>query len=449
MPPFQTRWLTSSSIHFMASPSVPQRHVLIVSHNFPPILGPDSVLMRMWALAIQRQGWRVTILTTTARHWNLRSDPCLLEGLPLDMEILRAPSPEAWLRKIPKLGALIFKLSAWCGLPDWHLGWQYTAMPVIRKWLRTNKPDIIYSRQPKHVSAVVAMQIKQLTGLPWVAHWSDMWASLPYRHRHTLAQWQHIDRLEADEMHAADALFFVAQRAADLTLARYGHDVHEKATLIRHGYETLPEDTPNVLRAGGSGALQMVHAGAFYPGISSPAGLFHALAQLHREHSLVGRFALHCVGPDTLEWKPLVERLGLTMIVTLQDMVPFKEAQARVADADLLLVVPYDSTAMPTKLFEYMAFHKPMLGLALADSDTADVMNHCRLPVVRPDDVPGIVEVIRALIQRWEAGTWGLSSASHEAIDTYHVDRQAAVVCELMARLVIQIQTAHSANTAA
>lgn len=431
----------------MASPSVPQRHVLIVSHNFPPILGPDSVLMRMWALAIRRQGWRVTVLTTTERHWNLRSDPGLLEGLPADMEIIRAPSPEAWLRRLPKLGALIFKVTAWCGLPDWHLGWQYTAMPAIRRWLRIHQPDIIYSRQPKHVSAVVAMQIKELTGLPWVAHWSDMWASLPYRHRHTPAQWHHIDRIEADEMHAADALFFVARRAADQTLARYSDDIRAKATLIRHGYETLPVATPNELRTGGNSALQMVHAGAFYPGISSPEGLFHALALLHREHSLAGRFFLHCVGPDTLEWKPLVERLGLRQIVTLQEMVPFKEAQLRVATADLLLVVPYDSTAMPTKLFEYMAFHKPMLGLAVEDSDTADVMNHCKLPVVRPDDVPGIVEAMRALIQQWEAGTWGLSSASREAINTYHVDRQASVVCELMARLVAEHQSGLSANT--
>lgn len=401
--------------------------------------------MRMWALAIRRHGWRVTVLTTTDRHWNLKSDPGLLKDLPEDMEILRAPSPEAWLRRTPKLGAAVFKLSALCGLADWHSGWKTMSMPRIRQWLKVNKPDIIYSRQPKHVSALVAMQIKKETGLPWVAHWSDMWASLPYRERHTARQWKSIDCLEAQEMKAVDALFFVAQRAANLTLARYSGEVRQKATLIRHGYETKPAELANTVRTGGSDALQMVHAGAFYPGISSPKGLFHALASLHQERSLEGRFALHCVGPDTLELQPLVSSLGLDKIITLEPMVPFKEAQARVAGADLLLVVPYDSTAMPTKLFEYMAFQKPMLGLALEDSDTTDVMKHCGLPVVRPDDSEGIATVMRGLLQQWESCTWGLSPTSLEAIEGYHVDHQAAVVSAVMHRLVRQRMP--SANT--
>jgi hypothetical protein len=83
-----------------------------------------------------------------------------------------------------------------------------------------------------------------------------------------------------------------------------------------------------------------------------------------------------------------------------------------------------------------MAFQKPMLGLALEDSDTTDVMKHCGLPVVRPDDSEGIATVMRGLLQQWESGTWGLSPSSLEAIEGYHVDHQAAVVSEVMHRLV-------------
>ena len=393
--------------------------------------------MRMWALAIRRQGWRVTVLTTTESHWNLRCDPGLCEGLPSDMEILRAPSPEAWLRRTPRLGAAIYKITALAGLADWHAGWRHTALPVLRKWLKNNKPDIIYSRQPKHVSALTAMQIKQETGLPWVAHWSDMWASLPYRERHTAAQWRAIDRLEAEEMNQVDAAFFVAKRAADLTMARYAATIRAKTGLIRHGFESLPAAVISVNRKGGAGTvLQMIHAGAFYPGISSPEGLFKALAQLHAERPLTGRLSLSCFGPDTTNLQPLVNSLGLGEVVSLESMLPFKESQSRVATGDLLLVVPYDSTAMPTKLFEYMAFNKPMLGLALADSDTADVMADCGLPVQRPDDVEGIATTMRQMLQLWEAGQWGLSDESAASIRKYHVDVQAEIVCQRMHQLI-------------
>ncbi len=406
-------------------------HVLIVSHNFPPILGPESVLVRMWALALLRSGWRVTVLTTTERHWNLKSDPELLNNLPPELEILRAPSPEAWLNRFPRLGAALFRCLAACGLAEWHLAWKFTAMWTVRRWLRNNHPDVIYSRQPKQVSGLVAMQIKHETGIRWVAHWSDMWASSPYRYRHTQLQWQAIDRLEAEEMREADAVIFVAKRAAEQSMQRYDEAVRSKLEIIRHGYATYQGSSPNMLRSGG-GQLKMVHAGAFYPNISDPKGLFEALAVIHRERSLRDRFALHCVGPDTIEFQPLIDQLGLAEIVTLQSILPFGEAQSLVASADILLVVPYHCTALPTKLFEYMAFKKPMLGLTPEDSDTADVMKHCGMPVVQADDVPGIAMAMRDFLRRWESREWGLNAPSLEALDSYHVDRLVGSLTQVL-----------------
>ena len=418
----------------MSARRPPQTHVLIVSHNFPPILGPDSVLMRMWALAIHRRGWKVTVLTTTDRHWNLKADPGLLQGLPADMEIIRVASPEGCLGRHLRLRKLVYGALTTLGISDIHLGWQYPAMKRMRSWMREHKPDLIYSRQPKHVSAVVAMRLKQEFGVPWIAHFSDLWAALPYREFRTPRQWRSIEAREAEEMQWVDALLFVARRAADMTLARYEPSLREKATLIRHGYETLPESVPNLQRTGG-GELRMVHAGAFYPGISGPQGLFEAISTLHHKRSLAGRFKLSCVGPDTMEHKPLVEKLGIAEIVSLEPIMPFAEAQRRVGEADALLVVPYDCTSMPTKLFEYFAFKKPILALAMDDSETGDVVKDCLLPAVAPNDVPGITARLRAMLDQWESKAWGLAPESHAAIERYHIDSQAAIAGEVMERL--------------
>ena len=419
----------------MSASAPSNRHVLIVSHNFPPILGPDSVLMRMWALAIHRKGWKVTVLTTTEHHWNLKADNGLLAGLPEDMEILRAFSPEAALGRFPRLRSVAFRLLAGLGVPDIHLGWERTAMRKIRPWLKKNRPDIVYSRQPKHVSGVVGMRIKQEYKLPWLAHFSDLWAALPYRGHFSPKQWKAIEALEAEEMRWVDALLFVSSRAAEMTLSRYDESIRAKSTLIRHGYETLPARVTNVCRTGG-GELVMIHAGAFYPGISGPQGLFEAIALLDRERSLAGRFKLSCVGPDTMEHAPLVDKFGIGHLVSLEPIMPFAQAQQRIANADVLLVVPYDRTSMPTKLFEYFAFMKPILGLAAEDSDTADVMHDCHLPVVPPNDVRGIADQLRTMLSQWEGQAWGLSDESREAIQRYHIDRQAAIAVQVMDRLV-------------
>jgi len=391
--------------------------------------------MRMWALAIHRRGWKVTVLTTTASHWKLKADPGLLEGLPADMEIIRTPSPDAWLAKFPHLGSALFRLLAKAGVPDIHGSWRFTAMHRIRPWMVKNKPDLVYSRQPKHVSAMVAMQLKKEFQVPWIAHFSDLWAALPYRDHYTSRQWRVIEALEGREVAAADALLFVSKRAADKTLSHYDAGVRAKATLIRHGYESLPARLRNSRRQGG-GEMRMVHAGAFYPGISGPQGLFAAIAALHGERSLCGRFKLSCVGPETVGHQALVNRLGIADLVSLESIIPFADAQQRVAAADVMLVVPYDGTAMPTKLFEYFAFGKPILGLAMDDSDTADLMKDCGLPVVPPDDVVAITGQLRRLLDQWEQHRWGLTEQNAESIARYHIDHQVEIAGLVMDRLV-------------
>jgi thiamine pyrophosphate-dependent acetolactate synthase large subunit-like protein len=137
-----------------------------------------------------------------------------------------------------------------------------------------------------------------------------------------------------------------------------------------------------------------------------------------------------------VEHQPLVNRLGIGEVVSLEPIMPFAMAQRKVADADALLVVPYDRTSMPTKLFEYFAFQKPILGLATVDGDTADVMKACLLPVAPPNDVPAILAQLRKMLSEWELNAWGLSIQSREAIERFHIDHQSAIVTEVMERLV-------------
>jgi hypothetical protein len=125
-------------------------------------------------------------------------------------------------------------------------------------------------------------------------------------------------------------------------------------------------------------------------------------------------------------------------VVTLERIIPFKEAQKRIAEGDLLLVIPYHKSGMPTKLFEYMAFQKPILGLAEEDSDTMDVMKECGLAVSHPQDVPAMAEVIRGFLHQWESNSLRLPDASLQAMRRYHVDQQAVPVDAIMRSLIRQ-----------
>jgi hypothetical protein len=56
--------------------------------------------------------------------------------------------------------------------------------------------------------------------------------------------------------------------------------------------------------------------------------------------------------------------------------------------------------------------------------------------VAPPNDVPAITAQLRAMLERWESRTWGLSEASKAAIERYHIDRQAAIAGEVMDQLI-------------
>jgi hypothetical protein len=169
-----------------------------------------------------------------------------------------------------------------------------------------------------------------------------------------------------------------------------------------------------------------MHAGSFYPGFREPDSLFKAIADLNSRQSLLGRFELLCVGPDSTRYQKDVEALGIQQLVELRDSVPFNECQRLVAEADLLVVIDTPNLGglfLPTKLIEYMAFEKPMLSLSEPGSAVAEVLQHCGLPNADIKDPASCTEVLRGWLDSWESNTWALPQASLDAMRSYELQR--------------------------
>jgi glycosyltransferase involved in cell wall biosynthesis len=92
-----------------------------------------------------------------------------------------------------------------------------------------------------------------------------------------------------------------------------------------------------------------------------------------------------------------VRRLQLSNVTFIpfqpQDDLPYLLAASDV------LIVPLDSNksqlSVPSKLFNFMATGRPILGLAREDSETAEVINESRCGIcVRPDNINEIAKTI-------------------------------------------------------
>lgn len=404
--------------------------LLLVAHNFPPTLGPESSLVRLNTIDLASRGWQVSVLTTTMEHMHQGLDFGMLDGLPDGLEIIRTPSYDAVLRKCwPRLGRLMLTALHYHILPEIFLFWLFSSVPAGKHWLAANGPAIIYSRATKHVSNVTGWFLKRATGMPWVAHFSDPWV---FDHLNAFQRWFAV-RLERRIFRDADAVVIVSEKLADYIL-RLHPWARSKVHVIPHGYSSL-EERPVPVQGAGTRPLQMLQAGSFVPGYREPDKLFEGLALLNKRKPLGGRFKATFVGEDTQRYQGLADRLGIVEVVELLSAVPYKTCQEMIAGSDLLLVIDTPGQGgifLPTKLIEYLAHEKPVLGLAEPESTIHQILKECDLAFADQNSPEDIANVLERLLALWESGSWGVSEASKQGAARYRIDRLNTTLDDLL-----------------
>ncbi len=148
--------------------------------------------------------------------------------------------------------------------------------------------------------------------------------------------------------------------------------------------------------------MTIVHAGSLC-NQRNPLPLLEALSELIRSGRVpAGGVALHFVGTVAPEFNVpgVVQRLGLDATVTIVGRVSHQESLTRLASADLLLLIqPGTDLQVPAKLYEYMGLGRPVLALS-GPGAVADLVRQARLgPVVAPDDVGAIADVLQGLYE--------------------------------------------------
>lgn len=419
--------------------------VLLVSHNFPPTAGPESYLVHLNALSLHRAGMDVSVLTTSQqfKHARQRVDETLLRELPEDIQILRTTSYDAMIKSAsPRLGGRGLQLMERTFLPEMYMFWLASAFPAGKKHLE-HSPSIIYSRAQKHVSNVCGWRLNKATGMPWIAHFSDIWVTQYMRSPvvRSVAR-----ALERRILRDADRVVFVTHKAVDHVMRLYPESWRPKVHVIPHGYA---REVPSAAILPGSRPLHLLHAGVFYPGSRTPETLFRALEKLNRQNPLQGRLKLTLLGGQGSDYLPLAQSLGIANIVEFKASVPHEECQRLIGACDLPVMIDtlgHDGVFLPSKLIEYFAFQKPVLVLTERNSAVSQTLQDCHLPVADLTDPQQIATTLEASLKSWETGTWTLSPDTLERMASYQIDRVNQPLFEMMGDLWPQVPHPASAH---
>jgi len=399
------------------------RKLLLISYSFPPLLGPESTMTLNYVKYLPQLGWIPVVLC---------GKPSLLE--PLDASSLDEVSPMVKVYRTNSLENLTLNLSrktkalsfphemGRCAepqssssenfllkilrkmkpLPYRKVGWIMFAFVAAMDILKRENIEVIVSRSGPINSHMLALVLKNLTGLPWIACFSDPWTTDPnnlYRGLllpGNLAKW-YDELLERKIMFSADKVIFTTKILKDEYLRRFTTILKDKFLVIPNSCDLamLPAYDKKINCE--KGKFTMAYAGNFM-NQRSPEPLFKALRLLEEETHIGAKINVQLIGRLGC-FEHLISKYGLANVVQVVDPVPHRQVFNYLYDSDVLLLIdaPSHTMCLASKLVEYLFIGKPILAITSKEGAAAEVVRTTQTGiVVSPHDIVGIKNAIKS-----------------------------------------------------
>ena len=360
--------------------------ILIVTHFFPPEVGAPqarlSELARLWAMA----GHEVTVLTGMPNHPTGVVPPAYRGKLRVHEAVDGYRIVRTWLYATPNEGFVKRTIG--------HLTFMLSSVALGAR--PSGEADVVMVSSPTFFSMLSAWLLARLKRAPLVVEVRDLWPALLVE-LGVLQSRLIIRALEAIELrvYAAAALVVVVTQGFKADLVRRGVPA-EKVHAIPNGVDldAFRPDTPAgpQIRARGSDTEVLVlYAGAH--GLSQGLMVLVEAADRLRESPV--HLALVGEGATKEALAARARELGLTNL-SMHPAVPREEMPGLLASADICVLtlrdIPIFNTFIPSKIFEYLAAGKPVIGAV--SGEAAEILHAAGALTVPPEDSAQLAKAI-------------------------------------------------------
>lgn len=458
------------------SPVQTGKHWLCVAYAFPPINRSGTHRTAGFVKHLARLGWDATVLTVEPGREPI--DESLSDEVPASTTVIRTPwiditeqikgivdcrlSTVDWSSRIHRksrgnrhstshnpqstIRNRSGRLSDWTShllqTPDSRIGWIGPAVRAGLRAIRHRRPDVIYSTSPYMSAHLIALVLSRWARLPWVADFRDPWRGNPFR------------ELSFSSLERWDAMleWIVLRSAAHIVcstptmteeLRRRRPFVADKCTTILNGFDVPSGGVDNIkpTRIAPPDHFVLTHCGQFY-GPRSPGVWFAALRRaLDRTPALAGRVHVVLTGPETYNGRSLSDwasQAGVRDCVRVIGQKSHAEALSYLAGSDALILAGSAGEGaelqVPNKLFEYLAFCKPIIATCARTSPIRSILRDAGAEalVCEPDDERALTDAIVQLAIRRHVNAknaWGGVSRfdrSHRAQELAQVFRRVS-----------------------
>lgn len=292
--------------------------------------------------------------------------------------------------------------------PDDQVGWIVNAVRAGRRAAKTFGCDVIYATGSPWSSLLAGALLKFLLRRPLVVEFRDPWLGNAY-HRRKFRLTDGMDFwLERWVLRTADSVITLTRELGEAMCKRHGLWLDEKLLTVTNGYERLPFSQDAHVRQPSTGdPFRIIHAGNLYAK-RDVGSLLDALLGLVQTGQLSADYIrLDLIGEVELidpKIETMLDEHPLCDMVHISPRIPFAACQQRLASSDLLLILQPDAPLqIPRKLFDYLAFDKPILAIASGGA-TANLIRNEGLGEVVANESIAIQEALARAYQAFRAG---------------------------------------------
>lgn len=409
------------------------KRVLIIVYYWPPTGGSGVQRWVKFAKHLRSFGWEPVIFTPENPFVNER-DESLLKDIPADIEVIKHPvlevskyfgaAPTAPVSGVQAKPSFLANIKKTIGnyvrgnffIPDPRILWVRPSVNFLLKYLKQKPVDAIVSSGPPHSLHLIAKQLKQKTGTPWVADFRDPWLEILNFHGFStspavLQKHSNLFKSVIDTANATVTAHASVQRNFQLQTKQPVH-------LITNGYDIADIESAKPAEVDTT-KFNLVFVGIFY-GILNSTAFWQAVKELLDENeNFRKQFRLTFVGKAQQEVMDDLQKYGLLPYCEFTGYVNHNIAVGYEKAADVLLLFtpskPEFRYVIPGKLFEYLAVQKPVVCIAEPDNDSAQIIQSANAgPIVSPTDKAAIKSAISNLYQQYQSGNLSLSSSGYE-----------------------------------
>ena len=257
--------------------------------------------------------------------------------------------------------------------PDSMKYWKKPAVEVASEIIENEDIDAIMSTSSPITAHIIAHDLKEKYGIPWVADLRDLWNLNPYIN-HTALRRHFEKRLEMKTFKNVDALTTTTELAKK-TL----QSIHptKKIECVVSGFD--PQDFEKTKQTENSEKLTLMYAGSLYSGKRDPSILFDAISQLINEEKIDSdKIVVDFYGDET-NLAELSQKYGIKDNVKIHGRITQSEVLQHQMNSDVLLLISWmnesEKMFIPGKVYDCIGCKKPILSIGYKEGSLKDLID--------------------------------------------------------------------------